>query len=521
MPKVLPNIGLTTSEYGDDRVDRNFEIIDEKWVNTDAGLRQDVDDLTTQMADIVTNLRNFPRNSGEAEDAPRLQRAINSLRLIGGTILLQDTNYIWSSGITTYNNIKIKGFNTIIDCSGVPAGTPAILVNGVYTGGAIRYGYLNILEGLHFKGKSTVSDNPVSYTTNSIGIEFASSHLKVKECTFTGFDKTTKFLTNSYIITFEECMFSYNNYGVHFDYTGQSNLGEKILFRGCTIGNNNYGIYNNLGELIFEQCSIDYNRINHVADNITDISGYASSVMILNDCHFELTATYNPSSNPRLINNGKMIIKGGAVWDDLATTFVQNNNYLMLDNLLWRISEDGNYYISGTGRILVGKLFPIAQDQNIRLTSSLSRVRNGNFEKGDLTGWVFGDVSTSANIKVVTGNAFKGTYSLSVSSLGQFNGGYVLSQKHALSGQEQIAQLTFYSKNTTNGNLFVHLTFFDSVGNQLDDTFQTIAGGASSYTRQKITWNVPVGASSYQIQANVNANLTGSAYLDEFYLMFN
>lgn len=485
-------------------------------------LDQDVQDkftgYDTSLAQIATQLSS--RQAGETDDSPRLQRAINSLRLTGGTILLQDVSYTWASGITTYQNIKIKGFNTVVDCSSIPAGTPAIVVNGVYTGGTIRNGYLNVLEGVQLKGNATVSDNPVSYTTNSIGIEFAASHLKIKECSFTGFDKTTKFLTNSYIITFEECMFSYNNYGVHFDATGQSNLGEKIVFRGCTIGNNNYGIYNNLGELIFEHSSIDYNRTNHIADNITDNGGYASSVMQFNDCHFELTVAYNPSSNSRIVNHGRMVIKGGAIWDDSATTIFNNSGTIIIDGTLWRINEDGNYYHIGSGIIQVGKLIPISDDQNIRLIPALSGIQNHNFETGNTNGWTLGSGSSSSNITVTNtaGNVFKGTYSLSMTSASSSIGGEIDSSKVNIDPSKSFAQLSFYHKNASNLNVYIHLIFFDSTGNTLLDTYTTLNTNEASFSKSKISATIPNGSVSYQVKANIGANATGNCYLDEFFM---
>lgn len=459
------------------------------------------------------------KGDGVTDDTLAIQNAINSIKGTGGTVIFPHGTYVVNGSLTTYGNVIMDGNNSIIDCS--KNATPRVFLT-VNPSGLPTVPQVNmtpVLQNATVKGNASFIPNPVSYTPGLMGIAFNTAHVNVEHVSFMGFDKTTVFNSNSYIITFDSCTFGYNNYGVYFDGTSKANLGEKIVFSNCSVGNNNYGIYNNLGSLTFEHCSIDYNNVNHIASNNTDLGGTASAVLTLNDCHIETTNAASPVTNPRIINQGRMIITGGDIWDGdgvTTPTIFNNTGQISIDNVMFRVPETG-YLATGSGTINVGKLIAVESTSVTRLLPGLSGIRNSDFETGDMSGWKLSQ-GTAASVTNMVKN--KGAFSLSVASTNSLTGTSVQSQKGLLpQGGVTKALVTFYGYNPSNAYSYLHLLILDCDGNTISDVYAPVAPNGS-FTRCATLAQIPQGAMYYQLRADVGPNVMGSCYFDDFYLKF-
>lgn len=201
------------------------------------------------------------------------------------------------------------------------------------------------LENLYLIGdnKSPFS-NPVKYHKGLTALDFRSPFIGIKNCIISGFDSTTKFESHSYIITFEDCSFSFNNIGFSFDYANFIDLGERILLKNCTIGNNNYGIYNNLGYINIDNSSIDYNKV-QIKDNITFLAGQNRGALRIYNSHIE--GDNSDQNTPLISNSGYLaILNTNILFDKLAGTYIHNKGELLM-NLCTLNSYFPNYLVKG------------------------------------------------------------------------------------------------------------------------------------------------------------------------------
>jgi hypothetical protein len=79
--------------------------------------RPSLTSLSEQLADIVTNLENFPIQVPEVDDSARIQRAHDSMNGKAGILFLPKTNYTVNSPVNITNSsitIQGNGFNTVI-----------------------------------------------------------------------------------------------------------------------------------------------------------------------------------------------------------------------------------------------------------------------------------------------------------------------------------------------------------------------------------------------------------------------
>jgi hypothetical protein len=300
------------------------------------------------------------------------------------------------------------------------------------------------------------SSDPRTFTANLSAIELNTDDLNIENCTFYGFDKTTIFKSHSYLITFISCIFRYSNYGVHFDATGQYDLGENIRFLNCVICNNNYGIYNYLGGLRFLGCSIDYNVYEHVKDNITKIDGVSSGAMYFDNCHIENLTTTN-NSTYRIRNSGTMYLDNCIFWDDYADYFY-NTDELYISNPHFRMLIN-DYICDGVAPIVEGASF-ITSSFCQMIHPDLSNVKNGDFETGDLTGWTVAD-GTGV---VVTTKKNAGSYSLELTSE-QYRSAYATSKKHLVPKGCSQYFFQFYANSHQNTDTsYQEIKFYDMDG---------------------------------------------------------
>ena len=452
------------------------------------------------------------------DTGPAVQAAVNSLiGVTGQVILTPNTSYAVTTTLTTYKGIELVGSNSIFDFSGLTTPDTAFVINPHPT--ISLQGMNPIARDVHFKGNVTMAGNvgeAVTYTANLTGLEINTSNISFDHCPLTGFDKATNFGSNSYAIEFNQCTSRFNNYGFYFDATGKTNLGEKISWTCGGITNNNYGIYNNLGELFFRNISLDYNKEAHIAENITDLGGVASTVMNFDGCHIENTKANSAEGKVRITNSGRLVIRGGMVYDD-ANSIITNSGTLVIDSPIWRIAET-KYTITNTGRVSAKNIIPIASYMNSRLCRELSGIQNNGMETGNTTGWT---ATTGTNFAASTDHPYEGTYGLRVGPTAVGTATVVNSKKCIIPPGCPAIELTAWGFNGHSAaDGFLVLRIFDIDDNGVDAQVAALTHGGTANARYYISTTAPPNGGYAIVEVSIAASATTNEYIymDEFYL---
>lgn len=431
----------------------------------------------SQLADIATvYINSFPKLNGETYDTQRIQRAIDAIKNgnhYGIVELTPGTTFYLDGTIQSYKGIILRGKNTIFNCANFD--TTSITKNVIEFNSGSGTGWTRLLamSGIKIIGDTSQTDG--NYKSQLNGLGFKVGEIIIRDVDITGLDKTVVFYSNAYLIGFDTCHFRQNNYGFHYDGSSITNSGENITLDKCIIGNNNYGIYNKWGDITLNMCSIDYNHVNQIADNINrNGANQIIGQLKLNLCHIEnLTDNVNLT---RIINHGYLILTNCNIVD-YSHKWLQTLDTVIIDNpKIWGISTS-NYLCTSdsTGTIKIKS--PIAIDPTINnlITPKLSNIPDSDFELADTSMWTVTDGTvTKDNTKYSNG-----TQSLKITS-GQFTTGYVLSKKIPIPAtfNRFILSIMANTKYCT-ASITNTIYFYDLDNNLLSSTIMSIGVNAS------------------------------------------
>lgn len=449
-------------------------------------------------------------------DTEEIQAAINHIKssFVYGTVVLPPARYGYklTAGLQTYAGITIDLGGNFIDCSAVPTTSPAVTVGG--TGGIP--GVTDILKNGHLKGNANLIDG--TYTANLTGLQINCPELTFTNITLTGFDKPTEWGGDTYNVEFRSCVSRFNKYGLYYSYPVSGNSGERILWLGGVIANNVHNVYNNLGNLWIVDASVDYPTTSHVQNNITDVGGVASGILIFNNCHIETTSARTPGTI--ITNNGRMAIRGGAFWYDVAAvnTIVNNGSLEFGGGIQWRILNGGGYYLCSEGGFCTDTGIAVYTNSvTPRLTLQNSGIRNSGFTTGDLTGWVITDGSNAA---VVSGHSNRSEYSLSCSSTSQYVGTAVQSKKCGITpGFKQVRVCAFAKNDRASGSAFITTRTYTLSDELVASQYVEVPAATSAWTEYKIDATTPTSGGYFTVEFKVNGSTdtTTFAYFDDVY----
>ncbi|HGV1838664.1 TPA: hypothetical protein ACNB31_003616, partial [Escherichia coli] len=221
-----------------------------------------------------------------ATDEAIKNAAIAKCELLGMDLVINPGSYkfitplVWNA-----KRYSIRGTgNTIIDFTGLPAGSYAITVKPEATSaGTIWNAAAHSLSGLIFKGAPGIHGIKISQEIN-----FDSPQITVRDCLFNEFDDHVTFGDNEWCCSFERVKFRANTNGssrfvvIDNAYNGC----ENQRFLGCNFNGSNsgMGIKHIAGscELTFDGCSFDYCH-----QVLSSVGAGARGVWRFNDTHFE------------------------------------------------------------------------------------------------------------------------------------------------------------------------------------------------------------------------------------------
>lgn len=456
------------------------------------------------------------KGDGSTNDVAAIQAAETAVASAGaGIVHFPHATYKLNSALVVTRGVTLDLDGSTLDFSGMARGTAISVV--AKSGTPPGPGFVAVIRDGWLKGHATLAQG--AYTAGLNAVSTATSLITFENLTVTGFEKPNVFLSNSFDVHFMNYYPRYNKWGVWFDGKGLSNLGEGIRFFGGVIGNNDYGIYNRLGQLTFIGTSLDYNRYAQVQDNITDISGVASFSLQFIGCHHENADSYIGTA-VRYKNSGRMVLNGGQLSDDNDSTLFLNNGQLFIGGgLLWRVGEN-RYAVKGTGEVVLGHVISINNDRNPRISANTSNVENNGFESGALGNWT---ATVGRNVAASNTTAHDGKWSLRMAPTGRNVGTTIVSPKTVIPPGYSKAVVTFWGKNDHAAQaVLVHAKTYNWDGAAIDDRIATVSPSTPSFSLKSITAIVPPNGGYVVIEATEapGAATTSYAYLDEFVLRF-
>ena len=244
------------------------------------------------------------------------------------SIIIKKGIYKFTKPITIYSQIPIIGAgNVLFDFSEFNDNSDYCV--HVTKTNQISYSITRnktILQNINFKGYnsnfSNYHPNVNEYLNKSLF--FIETHeFDFDNIYAYGFNKAFTYGNNAYIISVRNSIFSHNNYCIYFDYTGYTNLGERINFINCVIGNNRVAMHVKVGMINFTDCSIDYNL--QICDLFqSKISGTSSGRSCFSGCHFE---DNNSNLSNRFITNGAVLLFTNCTfWFGSLPYFIDNSS---------------------------------------------------------------------------------------------------------------------------------------------------------------------------------------------------
>lgn len=221
-----------------------------------------------------------------ATDEAIKNAAIAKCELLGMDLVINPGSYkfitplVWNA-----KRYSIRGTgNTIIDFTGLPAGSYAITVKPEATSaGTIWNAAAHSLSGLIVKGAPGIHGIKIAQDVN-----FDSPQITVRDCLFNEFDDHVTFGDNEWCCSFERVKFRANTNGSsRFVVIDKAYNGcENQRFLGCNFNGSNsgMGIKHIAGscELTFDGCSFDYCH-----QVLSSVNAGARGIWRFNDVHFE------------------------------------------------------------------------------------------------------------------------------------------------------------------------------------------------------------------------------------------
>jgi hypothetical protein len=489
--------------------------------------------LVNENGDVFRRIYEGPINAlwfgavgdGVTDDTAAIQNAIDALDGEGTIFIPSPINYyLFLSSLTITRNVALSGEkpDVLLDFTNLAANETAITINA---GTISALGeYESALSNLILVGSYSALNRGVDYpdtsgdfTPGTYGLQLNTQNLVLDNVMMLGFEYGVGFGSNAYLINFKNATFRYCNYGIYFDATDKTNLGENIAFNNCVIGNNINGIYNYLGELNLIACSLDYNQI-HIYYNQTKYEGVISSKLSLIGCHLETGE--NEDASPKIINTGTLLISGGSIWSETNTGGYFSNTgeaELNLISVQLRTPDTINYYVSGN-RPITNYITYISDSQLVRMHSTCGYVPNGDFEDNTLglSHWVISE----GTAVISTDKAEIGTQSLKVTSL-EYNGGQVTSPTIFLPQDKREIYVSLFVNNyDSSGAGFYNINEFDSTSTFIqatsiyiplfttDDFYEVFSNW---YLLSPLTQSI-------SIELNTAAGTSNVAYFDGIYV---
>jgi len=243
----------------------------------------------------------------------------------GKVIALAGTHAVTNATAVTLDVSKasiVGEVGTVIDCSALTGSAVAITCTG-----SVNPPYrqsLRPLDTLELVGPGKASTTVGILWETTTGSGEGPSHTTCPQLNIHDFGAGVRYGQRAYCINLSGCDIWGN--GTAIDSAGgiSSDSGERLSFTGCTIFSNDLAVKaaNSVGELVFFNCSLDYNAQTLDVDN---------SVVVLQACHVEQAAAatgrwLKAAGDAGVIQMvGGRLVCNGAIGSCAADYIVQND----------------------------------------------------------------------------------------------------------------------------------------------------------------------------------------------------
>lgn len=274
-----------------------------------------------------------------------VQLALNIAETIGETVRLPpgnvylDTTVSWNAHNASLAGWQSYELGTFLLCE--TCGTsPALAFHG---GSPEIVNYRAVISSLTIVAfNSGIVPAPANtggtawtgYRTGSIALQISNAFFATAcyNVAFWNFDEVYSFVTGDvYCLDFINCVHGSNNKGIVIDGV-ITNSFERMVWKGGSSSNNNYGFYinvpNGAGSVFIEDLSIDYNIVQHGYYDSLGSGNDSNIPLFIDRCHLE-TKDATSGTAARIFNNGDLCVSNCNVYENGANPvgFVQAGFY--------------------------------------------------------------------------------------------------------------------------------------------------------------------------------------------------
>lgn len=478
---------------------------------------------------------------GVTNDAPAIIAALAYGTLTSRPVLISEGVYLYQGNQPMLVDLAKTGLigegRVIIDCTQSTVVGAMIKVYNTNTYSALgdnwSLGNKNTVSGISFtSGRlSNVRDGILLGDPAGVG---NTNQIKLSNLSFSGFATGLNFLSHTYRVSLENCVFIHSIYNAVRTLSSISDVFESMDFSNCSFLDGGALLFEaTTGVFNFYSCSFDNTRV--------DLSGSATTLNFFGG-HFE-----NPGSGGVGYDGFIGVYGSSNTVHLMGTTWVFNQNF---DVTIPPITGGGGYqssssvildgvnlpsgghlqfpaFVVGGMRVQAQNMlfFPLSGGITPVLSKQLNVVYNGDFEvtPANKQGWVdapYGPVLTGASV-VNTTAAYTGTYGIELTA--PVNGGLHVKQSFKCSPGQYVS-VSAKARGVSGdpaGGIYGHFqyNFINSIGTTIGSTVGnpiTLSAGFGEKGSLMGRY-APVGTDSIEVLLNAQNGVTQPTvvYFDE------
>jgi hypothetical protein len=271
-------------------------------------------------------------------DGECLIAALNAASALPGGKVIQSTALFLSRPVVFEGGLaSLEGINSAVanlHCQHVQTsypGSPAVSVDNCPTGTnpVDKVSFWGFNDAVHGVNIFQAGVAHTEFVAGSIGLAIVAlgasgnnALTRLSDVNIYNFDQALSWTNSVYLTSFDTCNISHNNKGLCVSQI-YDNFGERMTFRNCIFGNNNWGFYidafltyaSPAYEFILDGCSVDYNVFPaYYYGNYSGLSynDCQNTLILTGGTHFETWGNQS-AANPFIQCDGGQVFVDGSV----------------------------------------------------------------------------------------------------------------------------------------------------------------------------------------------------------------
>ncbi len=474
--------------------------------------------------------------NGTTDDGPAIAAALNAMTGLGGyrrQVIFPSGGLTAkiNSGFTILTGAIGVDFNGLkIDASGITAGN-VLSIDQASSAAYNPDSSATPVKNLYLLGNQVAGNTPtmlsIDGVTNSVNnVAFANIHI-------IGGQVGIDLVSNLWLLMFENVtLHAQLQYGVQF--TGTTNCGESISWRGGAVGNVTNAAKTGTALYFPQPAANSNNQLNFVAegasfDGCDQVLELGQGTADFFGCNFEgiagtgaVFAVSEPTTGPQ----AQLTVLGGSI-DNIAgpasilsisggerASAVIDCDIELWNNPITVVERAGYCTVSlNLKRVYFGGATAAGYPS---IGEYIAANYNGNFELGSTVGWS----ESGANITFVaqTGTVHSGTYAGLLTATSGATGGAQINGLACKAGDVVTADVWAYATALSAGSVSLQIDFLDALGNQIENVqLKAWAAADTGWNRYTSRSGAPAGTQQIVLKLYA-AGASGTVAIDDAYI---